>query len=205
MVDWTAAPRPPLVIGIGGTGRPDSTTERALRLALDGAARAGAEVRMFGGEDLGRLPVFVPGRGEPTAATREFLDQVARADGFVLASPSYHGGVAALVKNALDHLEELRHDPRPYLDGRAVGCVVTAAGWQTGGGTLASLRATVHALRGWPTPLGITVNSAEQKLRDDGTEADRRCLEQLALVGRQVAEFALGRSFAPRAAAGAAR
>ena len=70
-----------------------------------------------------------------------------------------HGGPSGLIKNALDHLEELRDDERPYLDGRAIGCIVCAAGWQATATTLASLRSTVHALRGWPTPLGVTINS----------------------------------------------
>ncbi|MFC6598495.1 NAD(P)H-dependent oxidoreductase [Kitasatospora paranensis] len=189
MVDWPDRTRP-LVLGIGGTGRPDSTTERALRTALRGAEQAGAEIALLDGPGLARLPMYTPQGSERTTATEQFLATVARADGLVLASPSYHGGISALVKNALDHLEDLRHDRRPYLDGRAVGCIVTAAGWQTGGSTLAALRATVHALRGWPTPLGITVNSAEQQLRTVEYEADRRCVEQLETVGRQVAGFA---------------
>jgi len=74
--------------------------------------------------------------------------------GLIVASPGFHGGPSGLIKNALDHLEELRGDDRPYLDGRAVGCIVCAAGWQA-----TATRSTVHALRGWPTPLGVTINS----------------------------------------------
>ncbi len=58
------------------------------------------------------------------------------------------------MKNAIDLLEDLRGDSRVYLDGRAVGCIVTAAGWQGCNTTLGAMRGIVHALRGWPTPLG---------------------------------------------------
>ena len=36
-----------------------------------------------------------------------------------------------------------------------VACVATASGWQAAASTLRSPRDTVHALRGWPTPLGL--------------------------------------------------
>ena len=41
------------------------------------------------------------------------IDAIERADGVILASPSYHGGMTGLLKNALDHLEALADRPRP--------------------------------------------------------------------------------------------
>ncbi|MDT3400292.1 NAD(P)H-dependent oxidoreductase [Streptomyces sp. B1866] len=196
----------PLVIGIGGSGAPGSATERALVLALGGAERAGADTRLFGGAFLGGLPLFRPGPAARCAAVCELLDATARAEGVIVASPSYHGGVSAMVKNALDHLEDLREDARPYLDGRAVGCVVTAAGRQTGGTTLVSLRSIVHALRGWPTPLGVTVRTGPSRPRTGGQDgAEDGDEERLAVVGRQVAEFAAAFGRARAAVAGAPR
>jgi FMN reductase len=80
---------------------------------------------------------------------------------------------------------------RPYLDGRAVGCVVTAYGWQGTGVVLTSLRSIVHALRGWPTPLGAAVNSLETRFDTIDSCSDPKAAEQLATVGRQAATFAL--------------
>jgi FMN reductase len=185
--------RRPLVVGIGGTGRLGSTTERALALALRGAEDGGAEVHLFGGAFLSQLPLFQPHLVRRSPRTLELLDAVARADGLIVASPSYHGGVSAMVKNALDHMEDLREDARPYLDRRAVGCVVTSAGCQAGGTTLSALRSIVHALRGWPTPLGAAVSNAAPTLGADGRAqqdaVDRHAVE-LHTVGHQVAEFA---------------
>lgn len=186
--------RRPLVVGIGGTGRSGSTTERALALALRGAEEGGADVEVFGADFLSGLPLFQPDRPGRCVPALEFLDTVARAHGLIVASPSYHGGVSAMVKNALDHLEDLREDPRPYLDGRAVGCVVTSAGGQAGGVTLSALRSIVHALRGWPTPLGATVNTegplpgaGERRPTADAVDC---YAAQLRTVGHQVSEFA---------------
>jgi len=87
-------------------------------------------------------------------------------------------------------LEDLREDKRPYLDGRAVGCIATAAGWQAAASTLAALRSIAHALRGWPTPLGAALITSEKIFNAAGACTDEKVALQLATVGRQVAEFA---------------
>jgi FMN reductase len=101
--------------------------------------------------------------------------------------------MSGLVKNAIDHLEALRDDPRPYLDGRAVGVIVSAAGWQACGTTLVSVRSTIHALRGWPTPFAVTVNTAEQH-QDASGRFDDRVEGGLAILAGQLAEFASWRA-----------
>jgi len=109
----------------------------------------------------------------------------------ILASPGYHGGVSGLVKNALDYLEDTAKDQRPYLTARAVGCIAAAAGWQAGGPVLAGLRAVVHSLRGWPTPLGVQLNTATPMFNLAGGCLDAAAESQLKLMTAQVLEFAL--------------
>jgi FMN reductase len=180
----------PLVVGVGGTARPGSTTDRALRIALEAARAAGARTMCFGGHFISGLPNYEQQSPIRTPDTRRFLQAVRGADGVLVASPGYHGGVSGVVKNALDFLEDLRGDDRPYLDGRAVGCIVTAFGWQACTTTLISLRTIVHALRGWPTPLGATLNTATGIFDAGGSCTDPKAALQLGLVARQVVEFA---------------
>ena len=52
--------RRPLVVGIGGTTRAASSTERALSFALRGAEQAGARTHLFGGAFLHSLPHYAP-------------------------------------------------------------------------------------------------------------------------------------------------
>lgn len=180
----------PLVVGIGGSTRAASTTDRALQLALKAAKETGARTSYFGGAFLCKLPAYAPENRERNSEQRQLVEEVRMADGLIVATPGYHGGVSGLVKNAIDLLEDLREDKRCYLDGRAVGCIVTAFGWQTCGSTLMALRAIVHALRGWPTPLGAALNTAEPIFDAGGGCADQKAAMQLATVGRQVVEFA---------------
>jgi FMN reductase len=180
----------PLIVGIGGTTRPQSSTDRALKIALQAAEAAGARTLCFDGAFLSRLPHYFPEHADRNADQREFVAAVRRAGGLIVASPGYHGGVSGLVKNALDLLEDLRDDERSYLDGRAVGCVVNAAGWQAAVSTLAALRSIVHALRGWPTPFGATLNTTEKIFDSSGACIDEKTGAQLAMVATQVVEFA---------------
>lgn len=181
--------RRPVIVGIGGTTRPDSTTLRALAAALRTMAEAGAETVLLGSADLD-LPMYRPDRPERTPAARRLIAEVARADGLVIATPGYHGGISGLVKNALDYLEDLRDAPRPYLDGRAVGLIVTADGPQTAGTALTALRSTVHALRGWPTPLGVSIDTTTRPFGPSGEVADPRVAARLETLADQVMGFA---------------
>jgi FMN reductase len=178
------------IVGIGGTTKANSATEKALRVALDAASASGAETRLIDGPSLARLPIFSPEHPERTAEQQELVRTVRRADGLIIATPSYHAGMSGVIKNAIDLLEDLRDDARPYLDRRAVGCIVTAFGWQGGGTTLGSVRTTVHALRGWPTPFAVTLNVAEPLFDESGMCLDAKVGSQLTLVAQQVVEFA---------------
>jgi len=156
-----------LIVGIGGTLRAGSSTERVLFHVLRYARDLGAETALFVGDAI-NLPMYVPGQTEHCGNAAALLDAVRRADAIALGSPGYHGGISGLVKNALDYVEDLARDAAPYFDGRAVGCIATGAGWQGANATLMALRNTVHALRGWPTPLGLALNTREPLFGADG-------------------------------------
>lgn len=184
------------VVGIGGSIREDSQSERALSMVLEGARAAGAEVVSVTGLDL-VLPFYDPAVAERSEVALRLVEALRAADGVVLVSPGYHGTVSGLVKNALDYVEDLRADPRPYLDGRAVGCVALAQGWQATVTTLTALRSIVHALRGWPTPLGAALNSSEVAFDDHGVPSDPAVERTLRTIGAQVVQFALDRGSYP--------
>ena len=179
----------PFVVGIGGSTSATSVTNLLLRDALARVAARGARTAAFGGAELAQLPIFTletaAGDSGPAAA---LIEAVRAADAVIIATPGYHGGMSGLVKNAIDHLEMLRDDVRPYLDGRAVGVIVAASGWQSCGTALVAVRSAIHALRGWPTPFGVTVNSAEQQ-PDASGRFGGRVEGALDVLAGQVMEF----------------
>jgi FMN reductase len=183
----------PMIVGIGGSTGVTSVTSRLLRRCLEHAERLGARTSAITGAQLGELPIYSVDDEVPVPPP--FVREVRTADGVVIATPGYHAGMSGLVKNALDHLEALRDDPHPYLDGRAVGVIVGASGWQACGTTLVSVRSTIHALRGWPTPFGVTVNTAEQRLDAAGNFGEV-VDGALAILAGQLVEFAQWRASA---------
>jgi FMN reductase len=180
------------VLGIGGSLRDGSQSERALRIALTGAAEAGAKTHAITGGDL-VLPFYDVAIGERSEPALRLIEAFREADGIVVVSPGYHGALSGLVKNALDYVEDLRDDRRPYLDGRAVGLAAVSTGWQAAVTTLDQLRTIAHALRGWSTPLGGSINSAEVKFDETGGASEEKVVRTLRLIGRQVTEFAQSR------------
>ncbi|TAJ71157.1 MAG: NADPH-dependent oxidoreductase [Phenylobacterium sp.] len=182
--------RKPLIVGLGGTIRAGSSTEKALVCALRHAEGLGAETRLLGGEFLGGLPIFDPRPGDSTAGQIELAEAIRSADGVIVASPGYHGSISGVIKNALDTLELTRSDPSPYLTAKPVGTIITADGWQAAGTTLMALRAIIHALRGWPTPFGAALNAGTGLFDEAGDCKDQKDAWQLATVAEQVVEFA---------------
>jgi FMN reductase len=195
--DAKGAPAP-LVVGIGGTIGGVSSTERALKIALGEAAARGFRTQMFGGADMARLPLYDPRATSRTPEEQAFVEAVRQASAVIISSPGYHGSISGVVKNALDLLEETARDSRPYLADMPVGLIATAYGWQATGSTIAALRSIVHALRGWPTPFAAAINTQVTRFDDEGGASDPAVVEQLRMIGRQVARFA------PLSAGGAA-
>jgi FMN reductase len=169
--------------------RPGSLSECALMVCLLAAQREGADTLRIAGPELA-LPMYRPDGTNGNPAAKNIVAALRRCDGLIIASPSYHGSVSGLIKNALDYVEDLRDDRRAYLDGRAIGCLACASGWQGGGQTLATLRSIAHALRGWPTPLGAVINTSSRVFDESGNCVDESLQLQLETIGRQVVEFA---------------
>jgi len=183
----------PLIVGIGGTTRTGSASEKALRCALRFAEETGAKTELFAGPSL-NLPMYAPDSAARAPEAERLTSALRRTHGVILSSPGYHGSISGMLKNALDYIEDMREDALPYLDGRAVGLIASASGWQATGSTLAALRSIVHALRGWPTPLGVAINSAGKVFDDSGAPIDPGIAQQLRILAEQVVEFARMRS-----------
>jgi FMN reductase len=183
-------PTAPLrILALGGSTKPMAASERALRIAAMAATDAGAEVTFVTGRSL-LLPIYDTETTDRTPETIALVDALRRADGVLIASPGYHGSISGMVKNVLDYAEDLRHDDRPYLEDRAVGLIAVAHGWQTAVGTLNQLREVVHALRGWPAPLGVAINDSAGLIGDDSDTTDPAVVRQLRTMGQQVVTFA---------------
>ena len=186
----TATKTQPFIVGLGGTLRANSSTERALRHCLSAVERQGGRTALFCGDEID-LPMYNPHDESRTDKAAALVTALRDADAVVVGSPGYHGGVSGLVKNALDYIEDLRGDPRVYLDNTPWGCISCAYGWQAAVGTLGQLRVIGHALRAWPTPLGVAINSADEIWDESGALVDVTVQGQLDMLAAQLVTGAL--------------
>lgn len=172
----------PHIVALGGTLRPESSTGRLLAAALAKAEARGARTTLFTGEAIA-FPHYEPGSFDEAPGVARYLEALRTADAVIIGSPGYHGTLSGLVKTALDYIESLSKDERPYLDGLPVGLISTAAGWQASVSTLQALRTITHALRGWPTPIGVAVNTAEPG------DVLEKCTGSMDLMVDQIFDF----------------
>ncbi len=179
----------PLVVGVGGTLRSSSSTEQALRQCLAAVERQGGRTKLYCGDDID-LPMYNPHEPARTQEAVQLIEALREADAVIVGSPGYHGGVSGLVKNALDYIEDMRADSRVYLDNKPWGCISCAYGWQAAVGTLNQLCGIGHALRAWPTPLGVAINSADQIWDEAGELIDVIVANQLDLLATQLLTLA---------------
>ena len=94
----------PRILTLAGSTRRGSYNRMIVRIAGEGARRAGAEV---GEIDLAALslPLFdqdlESAEGMPEDAIR-LRDMIAEADGLLIASPEYNSSLTGVLKNAID-------------------------------------------------------------------------------------------------------
>lgn len=175
------------IVGIGGSLSKNSTSLAALKLALQGAAEAGAEVELIDVSTL-NLPFYSP-EGEAPEAARRLAESVYQADGLLWASPLYHGTISGSFKNAIDWLQLLGDREPAYLTDKVVGLISTAGGAH-GVQAVSTMQAIVHALRGISVSRFVPIPRAWQVFGEAGAIKDAQFESQLKLLGEEVVELA---------------
>jgi FMN reductase len=183
------------IVGLGGGMRPTSRSLVALKETLALAAAEGAETRLLSVLDL-QLPMYRPDYdspakyGEEAAPTIEHLIESMRwADGFVWASPSYHGSLSGAVKNALDYVQFLSNDTPSFLYGKTAAMLATGAGAIAAVNTLTQLNQVAHALRAQVVPLAVPITGVGRAI-EDGTLTDPQFRQRLEMMAKELVMLA---------------
>jgi FMN reductase len=146
----------PVLACLGGSLREHSVTRAALQAAANIAHDKGFEIDMLDVREL-NLPMYLPDTNSPDEYEqphqdniRRFLTSCRRADAMIWASPTYHGTMSGVIKNALDFVELLSKDPRPYLHQMPVGLIAV-----NDSVTFSSMMNAVYELRAWLAPTTV--------------------------------------------------
>lgn len=167
---------PVRILGIGGTTSAKSWSLVPLQEALRKSELLGCETSLATVYDLNLPLLHTEWRLEDYPPTLNWLlNEVRRADGIIICSPTYHGTISGAIKNVLDLLIFLGRDDPPYFGGKPVGLM--AYGGMTAMGVLHALTNCVRGLKGIaiPTHVAVPENTVNREtVRINSPKIDQR-------------------------------
>ncbi|MFQ6673808.1 MAG: NADPH-dependent FMN reductase [Fidelibacterota bacterium] len=173
------------VAGICGSLRDGSYTRMTINTALAGAREVGALTRLIDLRDYDLI--FCDGKKDESIYPKGVFDlrrDVKRAQGVILGTPEYHGGVSGVLKNALDLMGF------DEFESKIIGLVGVSGGAMGAVSALNSLRTVGRVLHAWVIPEQVSVSQAWKAFDSEGNLKDRELEGRVLELGRQVARFA---------------
>lgn len=150
------------ILGIGGSLEKNSSTIASLNYTIDAVSSFGAETKLI---DIGKvkLPIYNPIKGIQQGGTflKKLISDVHSADGYIFASPEYHGTVSGAFKNLLDYFEFLSTYSPPYLTGKPCGAIATGGGDLSGAATVQTIVNVIHSFRGISASSNVSIASSQ--------------------------------------------
>ncbi len=169
------------IVGIGGSLRNESYTYQALKIAAQRVEALGAKVEMLdlremklpfcdGGDDYGEYP-----------DVKRLQETVKQADGLILATPEYHGGMSGVLKNALDLMsfEE--------LSDKVVGNI-SILGGQSNSNSLNQMRVVMRWVHAWVIPEQVAIGQAWKAFDKEGKILDEKLSQRLDKFAQSLVE-----------------
>lgn len=175
------------IVGLGGSLAAPSASLTALKVALEGAAAAGADTQILDLRALD-LPMFLP-TATPTEPVVGFCNIAYAAHGLLWSSPLYNGTTSGAFKNAIDWLHLLGDRRPPYLTDKVIGLISTAGGIHALQ-AVNTMEFITRSLRAWAVPLVLPIPRASAVFDAHGTTRDPQVADQLRSLGREVARAA---------------
>lgn len=183
----------PKILGFAGSTRKDSYNKKLVKIALQGAEQAGAQVTYLDLRDL-PMPLYdgdlEESYGLPENA-RKFKDLLLAHQGLLIASPEYNSSISGVLKNAIDWAS------RPVPGEAALACFTgkVCSLMSASPGALGGLRGlvTVRMLLGnigvIVLPNQVAVPKAVQAFTPEGALQDGKQQESILALGANVAHM----------------
>ena len=187
----------PKILAFAGSLRAESYNKKLVKVAMEGARKAGAEVTFLDLRDL-PLPIFDEDLekkdGLPPNA-RKLKDLMLAHQGFLIASPEYNSSVSAALKNAIDWASR----PATGPDGKPEKPLECFAGKVAGlmaasPGALGGLRGLVHVrmilgnIQVMLLPDQVAVMKAGEAFDEKGNLKDAKQQAMVEGIGAKVTE-----------------
>ena len=98
---------------------------------------------------------------EPSAAIKDFADRINAADGVIMVTPEYNGGIPASLKNVIDLLTEAWKN-------KPIALSTVSSGNFGGSQVMVALLFSLWKIRGWVVPGPMQVPTIEKNFDENG-------------------------------------
>jgi NAD(P)H-dependent FMN reductase len=183
----------PRILAFAGALRRDSTNKKTVRVAAEGARKAGADVTVI---DLRDFPVplydgdLETAEGLPENAIR--LQELMLAhDGFLISSPEYNSGISGTLKTYIDWTSRARGELKAgaCYGGKGVALMSASPGALGGIRALPSVRSILGTMGVHVLPEDFCLGRSHEAFNDDGSPKEEFVRGKLEGLGRGLAEF----------------
>ena len=182
----------PKILAFAGSTRTDSFNKKLVRIAAEGARKAGAEVTVLDLRDY-PLPLYdgdLEQREGLPANARKLKDLFLAHQGLMIASPEYNSSISAVLKNAIDWVS------RPVPGEPPLGCFIDkvaalmSASTRALGGLrgLVTVRSILGNIRVIVLPDQVAVAKAHEAFAPDGSLKDPQQQAAVEQLGRNLAQ-----------------
>jgi NAD(P)H-dependent FMN reductase len=156
----------PIVLGSTRIGRQSCKVARFISSTMTGDPRFNTELLDLSDYDFPIMEQRLSEMKIVPPSLQSFSDKLELADGLLIVSPEYKGGVPGVLKNALDYLKPgiLRRTP--------VGVCTVSSGGFGGMNCLMQLRLTILALGGLPIPDALPVSKVQELFDEEDQPRD---------------------------------
>jgi len=182
----------PKILGFAGSTRTDSYNKKLVKVALEGARKAGAEVKFADLRDYA-MPLYdgdlEEREGLPVNA-RKLQDLMIAHDGLLIASPEYNSTFSGVLKNAIDWVSRPSPEQAPLaaFSGKVAIIMSTSPGALGGLRGLVGLRSLLSNIRVIVLPDQIALPKAIEAFNPDGTIKDPQQAASIEQLGATLAE-----------------
>ncbi len=168
------------ILIVAGSNRPGANSRVLCDIAAEAAREAGAEVRILDLHET-ELPFFQTGHEERYASpvVAEVKELAIWAQGFIIATPEYHGSLGTAIKNWFDWLYV-------ELAGKTAGVMATTGG---GGGdmSITAVKNNFNWCHGFTLPFHVAAKGADFV---DGQLNNDRVRERVQRIAHDVVRYA---------------
>jgi len=174
------------ILGLSGSLRAGSYNTALLRAGRELHPQV---VRIASIADIPLYDADVESAGFP-APVEALKQEVAAADGVLLASPEYNNSVPGVLKNAIDWVSRATEEDEPplkVLGGKTAAILAASPGGYGGSRGLDMLRKQLENIRIEVLENQVTVPKVHEVMKEDGSLKDEELSSKVLALGAELA------------------